>query len=492
MLTNTLFAERYKLLQCTQQNDSFEWWKAEDVKTRNVVTIKFNKQNGLATSSAALLKEYLLLTQVTHPRLLMPLHYDDYNQQSYIVFLYADGYSLKDTILNEKKLNETEAKNLLRALTEGLQALHQQNIAHRNIQPANVFIIHHQYQLGPFRRQQDMAANAQEEVLPYAAPELFGTQPEYNYKCDVFSLGVLIYQACTHHLPWQGLGGIALQKGGMVPNLPVDFSETFNKLIASCMAFDATQRPNAEVILATLNEITIAKPIVSQLVSEAVPVIKEPISIQQVKLNNETEVVTETTVDENKSNRRLLVALMLFFIITAACFYAYKSFNAVDTENEVALTQDSTVTKEYTNTKVEESQVENNKPILTDTKDEVLAEIPDTTSTVKKKWRKKLKGITSYRSETGKYGFMDKNYNIITKAIYDDVFNFEEGLAAVKQNGLWGFIDAKGKFVVKPLYNHATNFKEGVASVEKNNLVMKIDKSGNCIEGCATANTTIE
>ena len=39
-------------------------------------------------------------------------------------------------------------------------------------------------------------------------------------------------------------------------------------------------------------------------------------------------------------------------------------------------------------------------------------------------------------------GFVDQSGHIVVPPIYDQVFSFREGLAAVKRDGKWGFIDS--------------------------------------------------
>ena len=54
----------------------------------------------------------------------------------------------------------------------------------------------------------------------------------------------------------------------------------------------------------------------------------------------------------------------------------------------------------------------------------------------------------------GKYGFVDKNGNVVVDYIYDEAQEQNSyGFAAVKKDNLWGAIDSKGNVVVEPKYN---------------------------------------
>ena len=54
----------------------------------------------------------------------------------------------------------------------------------------------------------------------------------------------------------------------------------------------------------------------------------------------------------------------------------------------------------------------------------------------------------------GKYGYLDKEGNVVIDYIYDDAKEQNScGFAAIKKDGKWGSIDNKGKVVVEPTYN---------------------------------------
>ena len=62
------------------------------------------------------------------------------------------------------------------------------------------------------------------------------------------------------------------------------------------------------------------------------------------------------------------------------------------------------------------------------------------------------------RNEEGKYGFVDRNGNVIVNYIYDDAREQNDyGYASVKQNGLWGTVNSVGEVTVTPSYNLDNN-----------------------------------
>ena len=56
-------------------------------------------------------------------------------------------------------------------------------------------------------------------------------------------------------------------------------------------------------------------------------------------------------------------------------------------------------------------------------------------------------------SHNGKWGYADKNGNIILEAQYDMVTEINEyGFAGINKDGKWGVVDKEGKIIVEPTY----------------------------------------
>jgi hypothetical protein len=64
-----------------------------------------------------------------------------------------------------------------------------------------------------------------------------------------------------------------------------------------------------------------------------------------------------------------------------------------------------------------------------------------------------------------KWGFKDKEGKIVIQPQFEEVENFEEGLAKIKLNDKWGIINKKGKVVIDPKFDLIEKFKYGFAKV---------------------------
>ena len=80
-----------------------------------------------------------------------------------------------------------------------------------------------------------------------------------------------------------------------------------------------------------------------------------------------------------------------------------------------------------------------------------------------------------------KYGFIDKTGALVIPAIYDDAFDFSDGLAYVKTNGKYGFVDKNGTFVIPAKYDYVYEFSGGLANVRIKGKWGLIDTDGSLV-----------
>ena len=81
--------------------------------------------------------------------------------------------------------------------------------------------------------------------------------------------------------------------------------------------------------------------------------------------------------------------------------------------------------------------------------------------------------------ESQKFGFIDSTGNEIIPAVFHDLGDFCEGLAAVRIGGKYGYINEKWEFIIAPQFDHAMAFTEGKALIYEQKKMFFIDKKGN-------------
>lgn len=65
--------------------------------------------------------------------------------------------------------------------------------------------------------------------------------------------------------------------------------------------------------------------------------------------------------------------------------------------------------------------------------------------------------------------------------VYDNVWDYKDGLVAVLKDGKWGYIDSSGKIIIPLQYEDPSQFTHGYVDVKQNGKVGLIDKTGKVV-----------
>lgn len=89
-------------------------------------------------------------------------------------------------------------------------------------------------------------------------------------------------------------------------------------------------------------------------------------------------------------------------------------------------------------------------------------------------------GALAVRGKDKKISFYKKDGSLISDAAYDQVSDFENGMAIVKQGATYGYLSLDGK-EMKPVYQEARFFEDGLAAVKEKGRWGVIDMTGRYI-----------
>lgn len=80
------------------------------------------------------------LAKFDHPNIVRVMAVFEENQGAYMVMRYEEGDTLFDRFVANSILSETELRNILMPIIDGLSIVHEAGFIHRDIKPANIFI----------------------------------------------------------------------------------------------------------------------------------------------------------------------------------------------------------------------------------------------------------------------------------------------------------------------------------------------------------------
>ena len=182
----------------------------------------------------------------------------------YIVMEYANDGDLskkiktqKNKIIGGKYFSEEKIMQYFYQICRGLQYIHSKNIIHRDIKSQNIFLMKNgKIKIGDFgiaKALTNTKNNATTIIgTPYYfSPEIINGEP-YNYKTDIWSLGVVLYEMCCLKLPFESNNiaqlSIKIMKGKYDP-IPSRYSKNMANLIKNMLNIDQKLRPNINEVM---------------------------------------------------------------------------------------------------------------------------------------------------------------------------------------------------------------------------------------------------
>jgi len=187
-------------------------YKAVQKSLNRIVAVKLLPQVNRNKESFAerFKREAHALAQLNHPHIIAVHDFGETaDGQMYYVMEFVSGMDLQHLLRRQSP----EPRQILRIITqvcEALQYAHERGIVHRDIKPANILIDERgnvkvadfglAKVVGP--HSVDYTATGTALGTPdYIAPEALDVDGKIDHRADIYSLGVMIYELFTGHVP---------------------------------------------------------------------------------------------------------------------------------------------------------------------------------------------------------------------------------------------------------------------------------------------------
>jgi eukaryotic-like serine/threonine-protein kinase len=200
-------------------------------------------------------REAQSLASLQHPNIVTVYDLGDYDGNPYLVMQYMEGETLDSALVNKRKLSFLDKLNIVIQVCNGLAYAHRRFVVHRDIKPANIMLekdggikifdfgIAH-VGVG------DQSVTKTGQIIgtpPYMSPEQINGKI-IDARSDLFSLGVVLYQLCADHLPFQGDSPpstflkILYEPPAPLKTYLSSFSPEFDAIIERALAKDPIER----------------------------------------------------------------------------------------------------------------------------------------------------------------------------------------------------------------------------------------------------------
>ena len=209
----------------------------------------------------AALNEIRILASLSHPNIIgyKEAFFDEMSRTLNIVMEYADDgdidKKIKDNLKKRNLFSEETIWNWVIQILEGLKYLHDNKIMHRDLKCANLFLMKNGLlKLGDLNVSKIAKmgiAQTQTGTPYYISPEIWEEKP-YDYKCDIWSVGCIIYEMCTLRPPFRGTSLKELYrniKNGYYIPISNNYSKDIRDIISMMLVIDSKKRASAEELL---------------------------------------------------------------------------------------------------------------------------------------------------------------------------------------------------------------------------------------------------
>lgn len=155
-------------------------------------------------------REAKAVAKLQHRNIVTIFEFAEENQQPHIVMEFLRGLPLSARMDQKPPLTLDDKLDVVAQLCSGLGYAHTQGIVHRDVKPANVFILEDgtvklldfgiaKLATSTLTRQGDVLGSA-----PYMSPEQIAGTQDLDGRSDVWSTGVLLFELLTGKKPFDG------------------------------------------------------------------------------------------------------------------------------------------------------------------------------------------------------------------------------------------------------------------------------------------------
>ncbi|CAJ2645771.1 unnamed protein product [Trifolium pratense] len=233
-------------------------WNGTDVAIK-----VFLEQDLTAENMEDFCNEISILSRLRHPNVILFLGACTKPPRLSMVTEYMEMGSLFYLIHvsgQKKKLSWRRRLKMLRDICRGLMHIHRMKIIHRDVKSANCLVDKHwtvkicDFGLSRIITDSPMRDGSSAGTPEWMAPELIRNEP-FTEKCDIFSLGVIMWELCTLNRPWEGVPPERVVYTVANEGSRLEIPEgPLGRLISECWA-EPNERPSCEEILSRLVDI---------------------------------------------------------------------------------------------------------------------------------------------------------------------------------------------------------------------------------------------
>lgn len=211
--------DRYGTITAVARGGNATLFGAQDASGRQVAIKVLHPELAVSVAADRFLREIRYASKLDHPHIAPLIDSGETDYLLWFVMPFVGGETLRHLLRRERQLPILRAVRIATDVLGALTHAHERGLAHRDIKPDNIVCAEAGAILVDFGIARAIASSGEDRVTrsgfvvgteEYMSPEQAGGSPDIDGRTDLYSLGVVLFEALAGRPPFSAASAAAV------------------------------------------------------------------------------------------------------------------------------------------------------------------------------------------------------------------------------------------------------------------------------------------